>query len=182
MAQSKICKVLLTIFALSFIMWFGGSFFRTIVAFDLFVPGADLELKTEFNDIMRMHTVRLYAAMSAYSMGAYIAAFLSLTALLVYIKKEFKLKGWLFMSVILFYISSPIELYLLYYDYNLSVAVFWDRINDFNHKIVQDFFLNRFKSIAIATTSALSFLMILTAILYMVWKPLDKEKELDENN
>lgn len=176
--KSLFSKILLTILAFGFSLWFGGSVVRSTIGFDLFEPTTNLELKQNYSNEIQMHSVYLYATTSLYTGIGFIAAFLSSIALAVYWRKHLKARGWLFMSFALFFIASPVEFYLVFSDLKLSIAVYLDNVRDFASLPVTDYFYNRFKNPGIATPSALAFLAMITAVIYVVWRPLDeKQKE-----
>lgn len=178
--MSKFNRIALTLFSIGFLLWFGGSVLRSAIAFDLFEPGAKLELKQSYNDVQRMQNVYLFATLSTYTITGYFLAFTSALVLLFRLKSTFKEKGWLMMAFILFFISSPVEIYLIYNDIKLAILIYWDNIWEFNHQGIQDYFAMRYKSIPVATGSGLSFLAVLTGMLYLIWRPLDKTGEKNE--
>lgn len=171
---SRYYKILLTVLTLGFITWFGGSIIRTAIAYDLFTPTADMTLKTEYSDAVKMHTVYLYTSTSLYTSVGYMLSFLSIILIIFNQKKEMKKRGWLFMAIILFLIASPVEIYKIYGDIKLSMAIYYDHLNDFNSSIVNHYFIARFKNISIVTASSLASLASITSALYAVWRPLEK--------
>lgn len=180
MQQKKSVNILISIFALGFIIWFGGSIVRSATAFDIFTPGRELELRPGYTDEIRMHSVYNYSMMSSYTDIAYGAAFVSALLLIILMRKQLKQRGWLLMAFVLFFISAPIEAVLIYYDIQLGLAIHWDNLKDFNDPMVSDYFLSRFRNTALSVPSALAFLASLTALLYIIWRPLDKTKIIED--
>lgn len=180
--KSLFAKIFMTILAFGFCLWFGGSVVRSAIGFDIFYPSAKLELKSHYTNEIRMHSVYLYATTSLYSDIGYFASFVSVLALAIYWRKQLKLRGWLFMSIMLFLVASPVELYFIYCDIKLSLAIYYDQVKDFASMPVTTYFYDRFKQPSMATPSALAFLAIITSVLYIIWRPLDgKSKEIEKN-
>ena len=83
------------------------------------------------------------------------------------------------MAFILFFIAVPIELYFLYMDIKLSLHIFYSKTIAFNDYQIHKFFVSRFGNVLNTTFSGLSFLANITAILYLIWKPLDKSRKVN---
>ena len=176
-------KIFLTIFTVGVIIWLGGTIARNAIAFDIFVPGTELTLKNWYSEEARLTTVSLFRITAFYTIVGFCMAFTASIFLFVQYRKEFKTKGWLLMAFILMFLSSPVEFYLMYYDIKIILAFNNQLINSFNDTIVQDFFVDRFSKLTIPAT--LSFLAAFTAVLLVIWQPLNKRKkefELNEIN
>lgn len=171
--NDRTTKILLSILAIGFILWFGGSVVRTAIGYDLFNPDAQLELKNYAPEI-RMHSVYLFANLAIYTGVGYGVSFLFSIITFFKIKKDLKTQGWLFMAFVLFLLASPIQLYLIYLDYGLAMEVVRSGLRDFNSYIVQQNFYQRFVDTKLTVMSSLSFLANLTALVYFIWKPLQK--------
>lgn len=173
---NKTLKILITILALGFIVWFGGSIIRSAIGYDLFHPDAQLVLKENYSNEIKMHSVYLFSTLSLYTDVGYVAAFFASLSIMIYLRKQLKQHGWLFMSLVLFLVASPVQFYMIYSDIQLSLAVIYSNIKDFANPIVQEFFYDRFKSITLTTASSLAYLANITALLYVIWRPLDSSK------
>lgn len=176
----RIDKILITIIAIGFIFWMGGILARTIVAFDVFIPGSDMVLKPDMSDILKMQNVYLFTSMSLYTSVGYVAAFVGLLILIIRLRKNLRSMGWLFMASVLFLITTPIEFIRIYMDGQLSIAIFQNNIFDFNAEVIQQNFIERYRANWFRIASSLSLLANLTALLYVVWQPLDKRKKQNE--
>jgi hypothetical protein len=170
-------KILLTFFSLGFITWFGGTIARTTIAFDIFESSPKLQLVSHYNDETRMYNVHLYGSLASYTDIGYCMALICSIILFIYWRKNIKHRGWLFMAFILFFISAPIELLLIYYDIKLNIAHYWYNVQDFNNPAINQYFIERFKNVAITIPSGLSFLAAVTCVLYVIWRPLNKTNE-----
>jgi len=179
---SKYNKILILIFALGVIVWLGGNVIRTVIAFDLFIPGKEMEIKQTYSDELKMHSVLIYSNTSIYTNVCYGLAVVSFFLILGKIKENFKEKGWLFMASILFVFTIPVELYSIIQDIYLALAIHSDNIKNFNDIQITQYFTNRYFSVSYRTFSSLSFLASVTAILYLVFQPLSIKKIEVENN
>ncbi|OGU13010.1 MAG: hypothetical protein A2X61_10525 [Ignavibacteria bacterium GWB2_35_12] len=179
--KTKTSRILLTLAALGFFIWFGGSVIRTAVAYDLFEPGSALTIKSYYSDLQKMETVRLFAVGALYTDIAYGVALVSSIILCAYWKQYLKKRGWLFMAFVLVFISAPIELVLIYLDMELNLGLYFgNELIKFTDNVVNNYFMFRFTKMAIP--SAMSFLAFITAIIFIVWRPLDKSKKEYEPN
>ncbi|MBM2815921.1 MAG: hypothetical protein HW421_2683 [Ignavibacteria bacterium] len=165
-------KFFITAFTLGFLLWFGGSIVRTALAYDLYIPGTKI-LKEQFTEAIKLHTLQLYALTATYTIAGYLAAFISAIFLCIYWRKSLKSRGWLFMAFVLFFLASPVQLYTVYLDIRLSLSFYFNEIKFFSNTQIIDYFLFRFDNIPATSATALAFLAIITAIIYIIWQPLD---------
>jgi hypothetical protein len=172
-------KIFLSILAVGTIIWLGGTVARNAIAFDIFVPGTALTLKNWYSEEARLTTVSLFRIAGFYTIVGFCMTFVSSIYLFVIYRKEFKFKGWLLMAFVLFFLASPIEFYLMYYDIKIILAFNNIMVNSFNDSIIHDYFIARYSKLTIPAT--LSFMASFTAILLLVWQPLNKKKT-DTNN
>jgi hypothetical protein len=168
-------KIFLSILAFGFILWIGGSILRTAIAFDLFVPGTALVLKSYYSNAIQMHSVYIYSMLSFYTGVGFGIAFISAIILNIKFRKIIRKRGWLFMAFILFYFSSIAAGFLIYQDIRLAMDISWYHVNEFSSETVQKYVINRFKYLPISSAYWLSLLSSLTALFYIIWRPLDKE-------
>lgn len=173
--KNKTDKFLATFFFIAVTIWLGGSLTRTVIGYSVFEPSATQTLIRKVSNDILMQSVYLYSASSIYTIPAYLIAFATAIYFMFRLKTNLKKEGWILMSVILFFISAPIQLYNIYLDIRLSLEIFWGGNWEFYSSQIQDFFLKRFTSITINSLSSLSFLAVLTILVYFVWQPLKKE-------
>ncbi|MBI5325956.1 MAG: hypothetical protein HZB41_11910 [Ignavibacteriae bacterium] len=158
---------------MGFFIWFGGSIIRTAVAYDLFIPATELTLKNYYSEELRIQTVKLFAIGAVYTDISYGIAFISTVLLCIYWRKNIKERGWLFMAFVLVFISAPVELALIYLDIQLSLGLYYgNEIIKFSDKIINDYFMFRYTKMVIPST--MSFLAFISAIIFIIWRPLDK--------
>jgi len=170
-------KILVLIFALAYMLWFGVNFARTTIAFDIISPTEEYIIKDISPDALE-YGVYLYTSMSLYSTVGYILALTIFSLLLFITRSTFKRRGWLLIVAILFYLSAPIEIYKVYYDIMLSKSIFLDGITNFFSPEIKLYFVDRFSNVVFNSFSTISFFSHLTAILFLVFKPLDRTQEI----
>jgi len=174
---SKTTKLILAIVALAFIIWLGGAILRTAIGFSVFEPSAtETLIRKASNDIL-MQTVYIFASTSIYTSIAYVIAFALSFFLLAKFKKIWKQQGWILMCFVLFYLFSPVELFTIYQDIKLSIAVFQQNVWEFYSQPIQDFFMKRVKNVVYNSLNGLTLLSYLTIVIYVIWQPLKKTTE-----
>ncbi|GAB1370465.1 hypothetical protein MASR1M45_05260 [Candidatus Kapaibacterium sp.] len=164
-------KVLYFLFALGFIIWFGGSIVRNVIIFDLFVPAQELTFEPKYDDSIINYNIELYVATSLYTNVSYAVIFVISLILLYSERRNLRQHGWLFMSFIVFFIASPIIIYNIYLDLGLSFAIFYHDFSFLNYGIKTEIF-NRYKSNLNTVLSGISYLSTITILFYIIWKPL----------
>jgi hypothetical protein len=180
--SSKIYKVLLTFFVFGFVIWFGGTLVRTTIAYDLFIPGIEMELKPQYTNDIRMQNIYLFSITALLTGITYSIAVISGVILAFLSRKEFKEKGWLFMAFCLFLLTIPIQIYYIYMDLKLAQAVYFQAVKDFFHPAIQEYFVQRFLDVKNTSLRTIMLLSALTCMLYSIWRPLEKKTNgVDEN-
>lgn len=178
----KTKKLFVSLLYLGFIVWFGASFCRTIIAYDLFVPfSPDMLLKAGYTSYILFHSVYLYMSVSLYAYAGYIIFLISGLVLFFGTKPNIKKRGWLFIAVALVLLAFPYEIFKGYWDAKLAIAIYYGGLTEFYSSTVQDCFLDIYRNPYYSLWASLSFLANLTAFLFCIWKPLDieKDKKLD---
>lgn len=179
----KTKKLFVSLLYLGFIFWFGASFSRTVIAYDLFVPfSPDMLLKAGYTSYILFHSVKLYMAVSLYSYVGYFVFIVSGIVLYFGSKPNLRQRGWLFMAVVLVMMAFPYEVFKAYWDLKLCIAIYFHDLTEFYSTTIQDCFLDIYRNPYYSLWASLSFLVNLTAFLFCVWKPLDleKNKKLDD--
>ena len=79
------------------------------------------------------------------------------------------------MAFILIFLAAPVELILIYLDIKLSMGLYYgNELIKFSNSIVDDYFIFRYSKMVIPST--ISFLAFITAIIFIIWRPLDRPK------
>jgi cbb3-type cytochrome oxidase subunit 1 len=171
--KESLIKTITAIFIITVVFWIGGSLIRNIIAFDLFIPATELSLKNYYSNEIRLHTIHLYSVGSVYTGTAFGIALAASCMLFVLLFKRLKQEGWLFMSFVLFFIISIVELYTMYLDIMLGLAIKNSEIYSFSSDPIKNYFLFRYYKLGIL--EPMKYLGIITIIILAVWKPLSQK-------
>lgn len=157
---------------ISILLWIGSSIIRSTIGYTLFEIKDQFMLRNNIEMNELYYTINTFINITFYVDLFYILSFLFITILLLMNLKNLKKTGWLFISIVLFYIFSVPEIYLilndidLYY-YNLKSVD--NIISDGSlHLFKQRFILDIFKII-----QPMSFLSHIAIAFFMILKPLD---------
>jgi hypothetical protein len=154
------------------VIWIGGTLIRFVIAYDIFVPGTELVLKPYYSDDLRVHTIQLFASTSVYTEIGFAVSFFCSIFFLFNWRKKLKTYGWLFMSLVLFFMSCPVEFYIVYLNINLMYQFLTNQVVMFNDPCVTNYFFTQFR--ILNQLAPLTFLLAITSMIIVVWKPLDK--------
>ena len=174
-----ISKIFLTLLVFGMVLWLGGSIVRMSTAYDIYVPFSKMELKPDYTDAARLHTVKLFAFLALYTAIGFSAAFFGYVLLGFYMRKYLKQYGWLFISLVLFLLAAPWGFYEMYLDLNLNFAVLEKSVT-FNSDAINDLFVTRFSKISI--WAVMSYMLAVTSVLTLIWRPLHKYAILKKND
>jgi hypothetical protein len=180
MKMSSFQKSLFAIFLFFATLWFGGGLARTAIGFDLFLPGT-LDIKPFLTLEQINYSIRLMGVTAYYTITGYAVSLISAVILCISLKGRIKQRGWLFMTIVLYIVFFPYELYLAWLDFQLI-----GRINgiDFVNLLKDDGLLVLFKQRFHPWMTALSFLSLLsyiTALLYLAWQPLNMHEKVEHS-
>lgn len=160
---------------ISILLWIGSSIIRSTIGYTLFEIKDQFMLRNNIEMNELYYIINTFINITFYVDLFYILSFLFITILLLMNLKNLKKTGWLFISIVLFYIFSVPEIYLilndidLYY-YNLKSVD--NIISDGSlHLFKQRFILDIFKII-----QPMSFLSHIAIAFFMILKPLDKNE------
>lgn len=180
MNLTKFQKLLISLWLVGIVLWIGGSLVRYIIAYDIFEPGTQLELKKSLSEKEILLGVRHFAIGTVYTGIGFVVAFLCWLALLPSLAKKFKSQGWLFMSSFLFGVASIFELILLYMDIQLSTYIFWGSTLHFNSYEIQTFFYKRIKNLSFMFV--FNWFAVATILVFIAFRPLTKHQDdVDED-
>jgi hypothetical protein len=176
---SAIDKILVSLGLISLIIWFGMNMARTIIAFDVFEPGqAELIVKNYYTQGEIARNVTLYYFLSLYTTTAFILLLISAIILAVRLISKAKQKGWILISIILFALAVPVELYRIYLDTADSIQInslyesFENDIPKYNESINEMFF-ERMEFTAVRIAGIIAYLSVLSSVIFMVFRPLE---------
>ena len=169
-------KVLLTLSAIGFMLWIGGSVVRTTIAYDLFVPGT-LVYKPELPRDAVAQTLHVYGITALYVWVGYGMALSGFLPVFISLRRRWRSYGWLFMAGVLFLMFIPLEAVFAYFDWRISqtvgIGLGFD-IEEAKSLLLEAFslkFLGDFGSGA----RWLTVFGYLAAIAFIVWRPLHRQ-------
>lgn len=177
-------KILLTLLVSGIILRCGVGIARSVIAFDIFVPfDTELTLKPSYNSAILFQNVYLYSSLWIYSIAGFVAMLIPAVILFLREKKEILInKGWLIMAAILFFLFIPYEIYSGILNAELSKAIFMEGLRDFGSEVIQDNFMKLFNTPNLRIWAVLSNLSLYTAVLMLVWRPLDGKADIFDKN
>jgi hypothetical protein len=148
------------------VFWLGGVNIRAIIGFDLLQTGT-LDFKTNIHPYVERAVYSLIAQSSVVVNVAYLLVW---TAGVVFLRStDLKLRenGWLMMSVILFYLFTPVEVYTMVLDGKMW---YLDHIGSNDLVEFRKIFIHRLA--ALAGVPMIALLSYYTIICISVFKPM----------
>ncbi len=168
-------KVIVIIFFLSFIIFFGSEVLLTQLAYSIF----DIDINGNFHLAVENQeaflTIKVYALLLSYKIGAYLFALLTGFITLIFYRKKIKESTNIFIMMIFLMISFGCLVPIYFQEVRLSMAIFLDGVNNFEDGSVNAFFLERYKSTSFSILSAFAFLSNLTALIAFVLNAYTKK-------
>ena len=168
--------MLITISLVSFVLFFGVSISRSVIFYDLYSLNGTtgvLELRSDFNTAVQYRSMYHFFALSSYSSVSYLIFVVSIFGIAFINLKKIKKLGWFFMILVLVFLFSPFESYIIYRDIVVSQEIFFKGLNDINSSMLMDYMKLKSDS-RISLLSGLSFLSQITVFILLVFKPLDE--------
>jgi hypothetical protein len=145
----------------------------------MFMPGTELTFKSAYTPEMINYNIYLFISASTYTNIAFGFAIIAALIILITERKSLKKEGWLFMSIILFLLVSPVVLYNIYEDFCISRALFYNDLTWLSSDIKTNIFM-RYKNNANTVLSGISYLASVTIIAFTIWKPLRLTEEIEK--
>lgn len=167
--NSITAKIFITLLTFGMILWLGGTIVRMSTAYDIYKPFSEMELKDGYSEAARIQTVKLFSYGAFYSQAGFYAAAIGFIALAVLFRKDFKTRGWMFMSLALFIIAIPWGIYESIMDLRLFYFIKNDNIS-FDDKLITELFVYRFSKLS--PWAMISYLSALSSIAVIIWRPL----------
>ena len=156
---------LLTV-VLAAIIWLGGSNIRAMIGFDLLQTGT-IEFKSNIHPYVERTVFALIAQSSVFVDLAYIVLWMAGIVYLRMTDLRLKEQGWLMMAAILFYMFTPVEIYLMVLDGRMW---FLDHIGSNDLVEFRVLFIHRLT--ALAGVPFIALLCYYTGIVVSVLQPL----------
>jgi hypothetical protein len=174
--QSRSNKIALFLLIVAAIFWLGGINIRALVGNELLVYD-QFKFRTSIPPDRENTLFQIIANSSIVVMSGYLVVLVAAIWFLATTKLKMKENGWLLMSVVLFFIFVPVEVYTYFLDFKF-ILLFYS--NPPNHDMLLEIFGERLGGLSGIPVIAL--LCYYTIIGLVIFKPLrkvqdDKEKE-----
>ena len=160
-------KIIASLGSVGLIIWVGMSFARTIISYDLYIPGT-LNFKP-YPEVVQNQTVNLMMNLTLYADIAYILMIVATIVLTVRFIKSMKQTGWMFMCAILLLLTIIPYAIVLYLDYNCAIAVSFFNAG-FWSDAVQHYLKAKYSTFSVL--EPLSYLAAITSVIFMIFQPL----------
>lgn len=163
--RNRIEHISLTIILLAVIVWLGGSNVRAMVGFDLLQMGT-LDFKPNIHPYVERAVFSLIAQSSLIVNIAYAVLWV---AGIIYLKAtELRMKehGWLMIAAILFYLFTPVEIYLMVLDTKMWLL---DHVGSNDLVEFRKLFIHRLA--ALSGVPLIALLCYYTGIIVVVLRP-----------
>ena len=115
---SKISRTFLYVAFLFFILWLGGYIARQIYIFQLFEP-EELSLRDFFINKNLSGVFYSFIGLLLYNIISFLVFILFFSLFLLTSKINLKQEGWLLITVIIVFLTAPLEIFLLTFDFNI---------------------------------------------------------------
>jgi uncharacterized membrane protein len=163
---NKISKIFLFIFAASGAIWLGSYISRLSLFYQLF-QGAEFLLKEFVTDKNLSGIFQTLIAVVSINMLFYLIMLIMFLMFLITAKLSLKQNGWLFISMILIFLTAPFEIYLMTIDYEIVTKVF---SGNFDQEAILELVIKRFK--VLSSFAIVEILCYLAMIYLFIYQPL----------
>ncbi|MBX3008197.1 MAG: hypothetical protein KF816_09240 [Melioribacteraceae bacterium] len=114
--ENNFSKVILFLTITAFAIWLGSYISRMFIFYEFILPVSfDIDSKFLIENFSTLSTI--LNPLLVVSLSSYIILLVLLIAYLLVSRISIKNNGWLFITICLIFLLSPLELYLSYYDY-----------------------------------------------------------------
>ncbi len=163
---SKISKTFLFLFCVSGTIWLGSYITRLSLFYQLFQPD-ELILKKFATDQNLPGIFQTLIAAISINFIFYSVMIVTFVVFLITSKLNLKLNGWLFISLILVFVTLPLELYLMLIDYKIVIRVYF---GTFDQKEILNLVIKRFT--VLSSFPIVEILSYITIIYLFLFQPL----------
>ena len=167
--KARVAQFSLVVLCIAGVCWLGGINIRALVGFDLLQVGT-LDFKPNIHPYVERAVYGLIAQCSMVVDVAYLVIWISGILYLVTTPTRLKEEGWLMMSVILFTMFMPVELYTMVLDGKMW---YLDHIGSNDLVEFRILFIHRLA--ALAGVPMIALLSYYTIIVLAVMKPMRRK-------
>jgi hypothetical protein len=163
-------RIILYITISFFAVWLGGYIARQIAIYPLFDP-IELSLKTAYVNHLEavFYTLLPLILLNIISFSCFIISFI---LFLLTSKLNLKINGWLFIIVLIVFVTAPFEIYLSLIDFKIIKAIL-NNIQEVNP--ILD--LLRERMVKLSSFSLIEVFSYLAIIFLALFQPLTKSNE-----
>lgn len=162
--SSKLTKILLYILSVCFMIWFGSYFIRLVITYQI-IDSTSLDILKTYHELPAEFYLTLFVPVLIINIASYFLFSLAFVLFCLFSRLNLRRDGWLFIALVIFIITFPLEIYLLYLDY--SAINFLPDVNSFLHTLE--------KRIQILSSFPIIELFLYLAVIYLfLFKPLRK--------
>lgn len=163
--RSRIEQISLTILVIAVIVWLGGSNVRAMVGFDMLQMGT-LDFKPNIHPYVERAIFSLIAQSSLIVNIAYALAWIAGIFFLRTTQLRVKENGWLVIAAIMFYMFTPVEIYLMVLDTKMWIL---DHIGSNDLVEFRKLFIHRLA--ALSGVPLIAVLCYYTGIVMVIIRP-----------
>ena len=172
--QKLFVKVLAFLSLLSGIIWLGSYLTRMIISYSHFDIRLSL-LVTADNEVLKSILMTVNPAVIA-TFISYIIFIITFTLFIIFSKINLKKNGWLFIIVLIVYVTFPFEAYLMTFDYKLIYELNFNKL--FNPGYCMGLIRERF--IRLNGFPVVIVLSYCSIVYFLLFKPFSNNTK-DEN-
>jgi hypothetical protein len=154
---------------LATVFWLGGVNIRAIIGNEFFEKGT-IVLRSDLSADFEKALILIYANSTIVTLSAYIVVLISVIGYLFSTRPNLKEKGWMMISVTLFFIFLPVEIYTGYLDLKYILLYFFYSGEGYQFR---ELLVKRVT--ALGGLSAIAIFCYYTIIGVLVWKPFNKK-------
>ncbi len=159
-------KFILFITLLSGILWLGSYTARLFLTYQLFQP-KNLSLKSYINASNLSGIYTTLTPIITFTFICYIVFFIGFTLFLIVSKISLKKEGWLFITLLIIYITAPFELFLMTLDWKTIMILLSE---NFKSEEITQLFMKRLS--LLSSFSLIEIFSFVGIIFLVVFKPL----------
>ena len=122
--EKPLTRFYLAVLFLSVAVWLGSLILKNVEIHTLLKFGT-IEFSSSLTPETEMDSYRSFAEYSVITLVSYPVVLVSVIFFSITTRRSFKQDGWLLMSVILFFLFVPLELYCFWYDWKIIGLAYW---------------------------------------------------------
>ena len=170
-------KLTLSLFCLTFILYFASDILLNQLAYSVFDIDAQGNFTLLESEEVSFITIKNYALLMPLKYYSYIISFFTGFISVFFLRKKVKERNWLFMMIAMFLMVYIIDFYSNFQQVRLSMAIFLDGVSSFDDGSINAFFVELYQSVFVSVTSGFSLLAKLSIVFLFVFKPISNEEK-----